>query len=320
MSNFGNVIIKDVYGFKTECTPMDELRVATVVRLVGSTFTGTTLDPNFWITSGSAATCTQANGEVVLASTTNPGASIALQSVRYARYVGGSSNRYRAQIQFSDTGVVNNTKKWGMTDGTDGAYFKISGSFVVVVSACTLRAGVETAVASASWNGSTVLPTLTNCNTYEIYITNRKVYFVIAGTLVHTVDSISQTWSATTTLPVRAENTNSGNTTNTTMSIRVHTIYRLGQLETLPTYKHISGGATTWVCKYGAGNLHRITLNNPTNNSITVYDGISVAGAVIAVINPGSSATPVTLDYNLPFATGLTIVTAGAPDLTIIFE
>ena len=303
------VQLKDQYGFVTECTPLDELRVASSVRLVGSTFTGTTVDSNFWTaTPTNSATITQANGEVVLASGVNAAGSAIFQSVRSARYVGGASNRYRAQIQFSDTGKEGNTKRWGLFDGTNGAYFKFAG---IVAQVCTMRGGVETAVASTSWNGSTTLPTFSNCNTYEIYITNRKVYFVIAGTLMHTVDSVSQTWTATTTLPIRADNINSGNTTNTTMSIRVNTIYRLGELETLPTYKHITTAATT-ICKYGAGNLHRITVNDPGGTLVTIYDNLAGSGTVIGVINtPSSGANPLCLEYHLPFAIGLTIVSTG---------
>lgn len=309
--------MKDQYGFTVEATPMDELRVANPVRLAGSTFIGTTLDTNFWTaTLLNSATAPQANGEVVLTSGTNSAGSAVLQSVRHGRYVGGNCNRYRGQIQFSDTGKASNTKRWGMFDGTDGAYFKLAGT---ALSVNTMKGGSETSVASASWNGSTTTPTLTNVNSYEIYVTSSKVYFVIAGVLVHTVSAAAATWAATLSLPVYADNINAGNTTNTTMSIRVNTIYRLGELETAPTYKHISTNTTT-VCKYGPGDLHRITMNNPTNAAITVYDNTAASGTVIAIINPGSSATPFSLEYSLPFQIGLTIVTAGSPDLTVVYE
>lgn len=319
MSYWTRTQLKDQYGWITECTPMDELRVAPTYRLVGSTFIGTTLDTNFWTSTivasgGTVATIAQANGEVVISSKTDSTGGATLQSNRKARYTGGSSNRFRGQIQFGDTGKTNNTKRWGMFDGTDGAYFKLEGT---TLSVCTRKGGAETAVASASWNGSTTTPTLTNVNTYEIYITNAKVYFVIAGVLVHTVSATAATWTATTTVPARADNTNSGNTTDTTMSVRVMTIYRLGQLETLPTYKYLTGAATT-VLKYGPGNLHRIILNTTGGTSITFYDNTAGSGTTIAAINLGAIQS---LEFHVPFATGLTAVTVGAAAaITVVYE
>lgn len=323
MTFFGlrNVTIEDGYGFETECTPMDELRTIIPTRLVGATFVGTTIDTNFWTVTiaasgGTIATAAQANGQVILSSKTDATGSVIMQSVRKGRYVGGSSNRYRSNIQFGDTGVSNNVKRWGLFDGTDGAYFKLDGT---AMSVCTMKGGSETAVASASWNGSTTTPTLTNNNTYEIYITNGKVYFVINGTMVHTVTASSATWSATLNLPVRADNINSGNTTDTTMSIRVMTIYRLGQLNTLPQSGRITTAATT-VMKYGAGMLHRITINNAGGTLITIYDNTSAGGTVLGVISTPANANPVTLDYGIPFAIGLTIVSTGTWDATVIYE
>ena len=318
MSNFAKVQLKDQYNFIVEATPNDELRTVTPVRLVGSTFVGTVIDTNFWTTSiTTSGTATQANGEVTLGCGASATGAIVFQSNRKARYVGGVANRYRAQIQFGDNGVVNNVKRWGMFDGTDGAYFMFSGTSCYVA---TRRGGVETAVLSTAWNRSTTLPTFTDCSTYEIYVNNRRVHFVISGVLVHTVDSVSQTWTATTTLPSRADNTNVGSVTNSNMKIRVQTIYRLGEMETLPTYKVINS-ATMTICKYGAGNLHRVVVNTPTSAAISIFDSLGVTGtASIGVIDSGNTASPYYLDYHIPFQNGLTILTAGSPNLTIVYE
>lgn len=310
MSYFSKVQIKDQYGFAAENTPMDELRAVSPVRLAGATFTGTTIDPNFWTsTLANNGTATQGGNEIILgASTTNNGSSI-LQTVARARYTGGSANRFRAQIAFS-TATASNTRRWGMFDGTDGAYFELAGT---TLSACVIKTGSRTAVAELT------KPTAGDVATYEIYITNSKVYFVMAGVLVATHSATTATWTDTTNLPVRIDNINAGSTTNCTISVRLATIYRFGELSTSPRYAQIAS-ATTTILKYGAGMLHNIIVNNPTNNAITVYDNTSAAGAVIAIINPGSSATPFALDYHVPFGTGLTIVTAGSPNLTIVYE
>jgi len=326
MSYFSKVKLTDGYGFGVENTPMDELRAVSPVRLVGSTFNGSTVDTNFWtvtiVASGgtiATADLTTMPGALTLSSQTDATGSVIAQSIRKARYVGGSSNRYRAQIQLGDTGKTDNTKRWGMFDGTDGAYFKLAGT---TLSVCTMKAGVETAVASASWNGSTTVPTLTNVNSYEIYITNSKVYFVIGGVLMHTATFSTSTWTATTTLPVRADNINSNNTTNTVMYVRVMTIYRLGQLETNTQYKNITGVSASQILKYGAGMLHRVVVGTPVNNAtIAIYDNVTGTGSPIALLTLPNSAVPITLDFKCPFATGLNIVPSSATlNVTVIYE
>jgi hypothetical protein len=310
--------LKDQYGFVSELTPMDEVRVVTPVRLVGSTFVGTTLDTNFWVAEQlSGATVTQVSGSIAFATSGVANSWASLRSVRLARYVGSSSNRYRAQVQLGDTGTTNNTRKWGAFTTTDGAYFKIVNT---TVSVCTLRFGVETAVASASWNGSTTVPTLTNVNTYEIYWTNAKVYFVIGGVLVHTVSASTATWTTTTTLPLRTENYNTaGSTTAVRMEVRVATITRLGNLETEPKYYHFTS-ANTYIMKYGPGKLHHVTLNNAAGTLITIYDNVSAAGDTIAIINTPAQANPVTLQYGIAFNSGLTVVSTGTWDATVVYE
>lgn len=324
--------IKDNYGWTAENTPMDELRVAEPVRLVGSTFVGTTIDSNFWTTTiaasgGTIAVADQTTepGAITLFSKTDATGSVILQSKRIARYTGGSANRYRAQVRFGDTGLTNNTKRWGAFDGTNGAYFKLAGT---TLSVCTMKGSSETAVASASWNGSTTTPTLTNNNTFEIYFTNSKVYFVINGVLVHTVTASASTWTATTNLPARADNINSGNTTDTLMAIRVHTIYRLGNLTTQPTSYYRNATTTGVQLKYGAGNIHSLIIGNVATSGavVTLYDGTGTGDPVIAnftfAFPGGGNFNPVSIDFKgLPFFTGLFLVNSTqAAALTVVYE
>lgn len=314
--------IKDQYGFAAECTPMDELRTVTPIRLVGATFSGqsgltpttgtTNTDPNFWTgTNLNSATIAQANNQITLSSGTNSAGSAILQSVRVARYIGGSSNRFRAIIQLGDIGVSNNTRKWGIFNSTDGAYFQLAGTTLAAV---VVKTGSPTSVATLS------APT-TNATSYEIYITNSKVYFIIAGSLVATHNATTATWSDTMHLPVRIENVNSGSTTNSTISVRVATIYRLGEIITETIYKYITGAVTAQVCKYGPGTLHTIIADAGTSAAtITIYDAVSAANTVM-FFNAGANSSPFTIDANLVFHTGLTITTTGAnTNITIVYE
>ena len=85
-------------------------------------------------------------------------------------------------------------------------------------------------------------------------------------------------------------------------------------------FKNISTAATTVVVN-GTGLFERVLLNNPTNNAITIYDGIDASnGVLIATIDPDASATPFELNYNLKYKKGITVVTAGSPDITIIYQ
>lgn len=79
-------------------------------------------------------------------------------------------------------------------------------------------------------------------------------------------------------------------------------------------YKNIAAGATTLIAKQSCV-LNRITVNNPgTTITATVYDGINASAPVIATI------LLVARDYvfNLQTLNGLTVVTSGTCDITVI--
>jgi hypothetical protein len=78
--------------------------------------------------------------------------------------------------------------------------------------------------------------------------------------------------------------------------------------------------ATTTVVYVGPGVLNDIVVNNPTNNTISIYDGLNTTtGRLLAIIDPDTKTDPFQLTYDVSFVRGLTIVTAGSPNLTIIY-
>lgn len=89
---------------------------------------------------------------------------------------------------------------------------------------------------------------------------------------------------------------------------------------TYGNYTHITT-ATTTVVKKGTGVLI-VLINNKSvaGSTITIYDGIDNTGSVIAIItNPATLlSSRAVLPYFTQFTTGLTIVTSGADDLTVI--
>lgn len=80
-------------------------------------------------------------------------------------------------------------------------------------------------------------------------------------------------------------------------------------------YTNIST-ATTTVVKSGTGVLHSIVVNTTAAAAITVYDNTAGSGTKIATI-AASPAIGSTFQYDVAFATGLTIVTAGTSDITV---
>ena len=83
-------------------------------------------------------------------------------------------------------------------------------------------------------------------------------------------------------------------------------------------YLNITSAATT-VVKSGRGVLVAVILNETNAGAITIYDNTAGSGTKIATIaagaDPGTS-----FPYLAQFTTGLTIVTAGADDITVTFD
>lgn len=83
-------------------------------------------------------------------------------------------------------------------------------------------------------------------------------------------------------------------------------------------YNNISTGTTTLV-KTGTGVLHAITINTTAAAIITIYDSLLGSGTKIGTI-AASPAIGSTFRFDVAFATGLTIVTAGASDITVSYR
>lgn len=82
--------------------------------------------------------------------------------------------------------------------------------------------------------------------------------------------------------------------------------------------------ATTTVVKNGAGVLSRIVINTPiASNTIAVYDNTAGSGTLIGTLTIPSTVTgeaPMAVEFGCAFATGLTLVTSGTSDLTVIYR
>lgn len=86
------------------------------------------------------------------------------------------------------------------------------------------------------------------------------------------------------------------------------------------SYAHINTSATTTV-KSGSGVLEGVIVGGAGSSwTATIYDNTAGSGTVIAVLTPNSAHG--SIDANLAFSTGLTVVTAGttAGDLTFVYR
>jgi hypothetical protein len=87
------------------------------------------------------------------------------------------------------------------------------------------------------------------------------------------------------------------------------------------SYLNITGAATTLV-KSGTGVLHNLTFNNPQSTEVvTLFDSLTGSGTKIGTVTVPSNPAIVTLNYDVQFTTGLTIVTATASsDFTVVYK
>lgn len=293
-----------------------DLRTNGTIRLAGIPFTSTTKDTNFWAETvgGTGTVSTSAVPGTVVLNTGAAAGSAQYQTVRIARRIPGHENTCRMILKVGDTGTGGNTRQWGPYDANNGYFFQLSGTTFNIVS----RTGTsDTAVAQANWNYNNVFALTTNFHTYEIRMSSRRAFFYIDGELVHSIAPAATMPTQTLNLPVTLYN-NGGN--NLTLSASQAYITRTGPLTSEAISKNITT-ATTTVCKYSAGRLHKIIIGNAVNGSITIYDNTSAAGTIISTLTLVSATPqPNVIEFDCPYNTGLTIVTSSAVNITVIYE
>lgn len=199
----------------------------------------------------------------------------------------------------------------------DGAWFQLDGTEFSIV---TCKGTSEEKVTSFNGTlGSTYDPGI-GVHTYEIYWTNSKVYFTIGDEILHTVTASSATWSSTMNFHCFMDSLNADVVSLATLAVRVASIYRLGSYISQPQYYHVSGVAATHTLKLGSGILHKIIFNNTSGTTITIVDNITGSTPVAGVITTTTAALG-EWTYDMPFNTGLMLITAGDNlDATIIYE
>ena len=303
-------------------SPVNSLSTFEKVRLVGTNFDGTAKDINFWKETVTGSGVVTQSGEIVLNTSTTLNSTAKYESVRRGRFVVGTDLLFTGAFKYKTAFDTDNIRRCGAYDADNGFFFEIDGS---TFSIGTRKAGADTLVSSGDFNGSlgvAFTPTaVTEYYKFDIEYTPMGAFWYVNGSLLHKLFPVGHLTNFL-TLPITFENINdNGNTTENKFDCIAAVISRQGALKTNPTSKHISA-AGTYVCKIGAGKLHGIAVNDPSAaTTMTIYDEVSAAVPVLGVLVTTTKViTPFFMAYDLPFNTGLTIVTDATSDYTIIYE
>lgn len=301
------------------------LQTSEQVRLVGTSFVGTTKDTNFWVESGASGTgaVSQSGGICTLTTGSTANSAIVLSSVRSARFIPATTNVCRFVGYLSD-GATNNVRQWGMYNSADGLFFRLSGTTLSIVT--RIGSADATPITVANFNVANTFVMDANIHSWEIRASYKTADFYIDDILVHSMDVYggASFKYGTLTLPIVMSNVNSGGgSTVCTMNFILATIFRVGKLQTAPQYRNITGVNSSTILKYGPGMLHRIILGTPTNNgTVSVYDNVSGTGTPICVITcPATAGQSLSYDIGIGFGTGLNIVpSAVGLNITVVYE
>ena len=309
------ILDKDTGNRRTVVAPNSALKVVETTRLVGTAFDNGTKDTNFWTETVTGSGSVTQSGGITLSTGTTADSTTQYDSIRKARYVQTAPHEFRSIASFTTEGTANNLRRIGAYDDDNGLFFQLNGT---TFSVGYRRGGSDTLVNSGSFNGA-VSEYAIDTNPHRMFIqwNLSKAFFFIDSELIHTVTFTPATCPETRTFPIRIENNNSGGSTSDVDFCAVGmTIIRFGKIETEAAHKFINTNTTT-ICKYGAGRLKRI-LNVDNAGNITIYDNTSATGTVIATIDTAKALG--TLDFDIPFSNGLTVVTATSAKVVVIYE
>lgn len=306
--------------------------VEQTTRLVGTNF-GTAIDTQFWTAtnSGAGSAAGVAAGIATLTSGTANSGYGNLRTSRLARFLFANPNLWRGAIRVTSAAVTNCTRRFGAfinganpySTPANGFGFEISAAGVLSCNTWSNGAVAQT-VNSGSFNGDVTDYTVdTNIHAYEIVYFVMGVWFYVDGVLLHHFAPTTAVLAQELTQPITCAIFNAaGGTTSGTMEVWASSTLRFGKEITRPRSVNISSNTTT-ILKLGAGTLHRIILNKAgaNTNTVTIYDNTAGSGTIIGTISNvlGSIGS---VEYDLDFYTGLTIVTAtgAAGDFTIVYD
>ncbi len=284
--------------------------------LLADAFVNSPLDTSLWTnTLTGSGSSVIANYKLALSTGVTANSTAKTVSTLVGRFIAGNVSVFKAGIEMADVGFVNNKRRWGTYDASNGYFFELDGTTLYAVGR---KAGVDTRVSTSSWagDGPHVLVAGQPAS-YEIAFFADVAYFIINDEIRHTMFGGGFKGS----FPAQFENINSGgSTSNVSLMVRGVSLQRYGPKQCAPRYTNVVGGTTTLI-KVGPGNLHRINCNGGGNAiTVTVYDNISASGPKIATIAVQANTTQ-SFEFGCAFNTGVTVVTTGATcNLTVVYD
>lgn len=224
-------------------TPLRSIEVSNRNTIVSDSLANG-IDPGTWLTTaanGGTATVPSNSGNASLETSANANGSVQIVSVLNARFQSGYSYIFQSAVKCGDTGVTNNTRRWGAftvssaTPGVpqNGYYFELNGT---TLNAVSVKAGVATAVASTSWSRGSYTADVTNFHRYEIVYQGNFAAFLIDGSVKHVLSGagVSSARTAVLDFNVCYQNVNTASAaTNQTMQIRGSSLNKVGHADML---------------------------------------------------------------------------------------
>jgi len=303
---------------RAEVEPLGSLKTVESTRVVGTAFSNGTKDPNFWTeTVVGSGTVTQ-SGEITLSTGTTANSSAKYTSIRKARKITGATNQFRAVARNVQSPSINCIRRIGAYGITDGFFLQYDGTTFGVGKR---KNSIDTVIENGNFNGNlgaTIEDMDTEFTRIIIDYTALSAKFFINGILIHTIIADEASNTNTLDLPVTFEIINeNGNTTNNSYEVLFASILTLGKIRTQAKSAPITTNTTT-ILKYGAGVLQRI-VNTNNAGSVIVYDNTTATGTQL--VSPIDTAKALgDLNFDAPFNNGLTVITSGGAQITVIYE
>lgn len=237
IETFEQVGIKDVKtDTETWVSHFGALKTSATYPVLKANFPNSSLEESMWEeTSMSGATVVVEDGVGKLQSGTDAAGTTKIISVDAGAFEAGQVTVFQSGVYAGDP-IANNIRRWGLMDYSEenGLFFELNGTAFRVVAR---KAGVDTAVDSASFNIDTAFTPTTTNNTYRIFYSAGRAIFCAAqsGNLrpLHTMVRGDLPLVDDLDLNVYFENTNTGNTTATEMRVRGASSSIFGQLPTI---------------------------------------------------------------------------------------
>ena len=150
----------------------------------------------------------------------------------------------------------------------------------------------------------------------------------VTGSFWQATQPVSGTfWQATQPVSLASVPLPSGAATSANQTTEINAVNAISTAlasPSVPTYSYFHIATTTagTLVKSGATMLHTVTINSPgTISVLTIYDGTSTSGNVVAVVNTVVSI-PLTLTFDSNMATGLFVKSTATlpPDITVSYK